>query len=400
MQTTPSKSKRSLTFQSPSQSPSSKREIQIGYILDVTSILKKGSYYYIQFQNEENNAESLIVYNCKIHQSLQHFEGSGDPVKLQVLRQNDTLKVGSFCHVYQAFPSDVAFPLNPSLKENIKLESASKKITIGELKKIDPQANKEKFTVRARISMGDEEAEEISTSWGLKKLKRDIILQDLTGAIEFHIFTNRLEELKDGTSYEITGLTLNDFHGSYMSLSKESSITQIDAIQGLPAAVKKDPLTNEYTIQGFDSVKNEKVFYYCRSCKKEVLITESADWIRCTNIKCNTDLRTRNLKKHGSCEVNFMTGEENDMWATMFPNIIKKIIGGEVKSASQITEVVKKIEDCKVIVNKDVVVDLIFPQEEELNDKENVEDKSSVSKKQGGEEEFFSDEEFGNEVEV
>ena len=115
MQTTPSKSKRSLTFQSPSQSPSSKREIQIGYILDVTSILKKGSYYCIQFQNEENNAESLIVYNCKIHQSLQHFEGSGDPVKLQVLRQNDTLKVGSFCHVYQAFPSDVAFPLNSSL---------------------------------------------------------------------------------------------------------------------------------------------------------------------------------------------------------------------------------------------------------------------------------------------
>ena len=84
-------------------------EIQLGYILDNSSILK-GSYYYIQLQNQENNAAPVIAYNTEIQGTMKNFEKSGDPVMLEVVRSDDgKMKVSSYCNVFQAFPLDVAF---------------------------------------------------------------------------------------------------------------------------------------------------------------------------------------------------------------------------------------------------------------------------------------------------
>ena len=305
-----------------------------------------------------------MVYNSKIHETLKQFEASGAPAKLQVIRQDDSIKMGTYSQVNPAFPGDIDFPLNSQLRDRIKEESTCRVITIAELRKIDARENRESFTVRGIVSLGEEEMEDLETTWGLKKIKRDIVMQDESGSIEFHVFANRLKELKDGKTYEITAMTLSDIRGIHLGLSRESCIKEIAPMKGLPEAAKITPSTKQFDVVGFDSVSREKIFFYCKCCKKEVLITEKTvpTWITCTNIKCNTDLRTTALKRHASCDVNFQIGDGADMWATMFPNILEKIIEGEVQSTAQVNAAVKSIEWCTVIVNKNVIVDILFPE--------------------------------------
>ena len=69
--------------------------------------------------------------------------------------------------------------------------------------------------------MGSEEPQEITTPYG-NKIKRDIDVQDLTGSIPIHIFTNRLDEVQNN----------------------------------------------------FDSYNNERIFWYCKKCKKEIPIAD------------------------------------------------------------------------------------------------------------------------------
>ena len=258
-----------------------------------------------------------MVYNSKIHETLKQFEASGAPAKLQVIRQDDSIKMGTYSQVNPAFPGDIDFPLNSQLRDRIKEESTCRVITIAELRKIDARENRERFTVRGIVSLGEEEMEDLETTWGLKKIKRDIVMQDESGSIEFHVFANRLKELKDGNTYEITAMTLSDIRGIHLGLSKESSIKEIAPMKGLPEAAKITPSKKQFDVVGFDSVSREKIFFYCKCCKKEVLITEKTvpTWITCTNIKCNTDLRTTALKRQASCDVNFQISDGADMWA-------------------------------------------------------------------------------------
>ena len=96
-------------------------------------------------------------------------------------------------------------------------------------------------TVVGRISIGDDDPVEVNTMYGNKKVKRDIMIQDKTGVISFNIFTNRLDEIQDGQTFEITAMTLNFYQS--MQLSRESKITKVEAIQGLTEAVKKQTFT-------------------------------------------------------------------------------------------------------------------------------------------------------------
>ena len=48
-----------------------------------------------------------------------------------------------------------------------------------------------------------------------------------------------------------------------------TTINQVDAIKGLKPSVVV-PSEMRYEVDGFDSYKNPKIFFYCKSCKKEI----------------------------------------------------------------------------------------------------------------------------------
>ena len=374
MQTPPSK--RSLQFGSPSpssQSPSnSKKSLLMGYVLDVSAILK-GYYFYIQLQNEASNVVQIPVYNEKIHQTFMNFGASGDPVKIEVYMQDDgSMRLSTHGHAYPASLAEVGFSLNSSLKQKIQIDKVSRPTEIKNLRKINIHGNKEKFTLRGRIDMGPEEAEEIDTTFGTKKIKKDIEIIDITGKVEFHVFSNRLNEMQNGLCYELTSLTLNDYGGTHMRTTRESSITLIEQIEGLPPPSLKPSASQTYTIVGFDSYTNERIFYYCKKCRKEIPIVDEQnipDWIVCPAYKCNTRTRTRNLKIYGACDVNFVTGKDEDLWVAVLPKIMEVICGGDpIKSLAQIIGAVEKVGECDITVEKGKVEEIRFAN---LENKEN-----------------------------
>ena len=364
--------KRSLSFGSPSSSRSpseSKKTTVVGYVLD-TSVVMKGFYFYVQLQDSETNVVQIPVYNAKIHQTISNFEASGDPVKLEVYKQEDgKLKVGSYSHVYPASPRDITFSINSSLKETIQLEKASRKISVKDLRRINARINKEKFTLKGRINLGPDEPREIDTQYGTKMIKKDIEVEDITGKIDFHLFSNRLEEIQHGSSYELTSLLLSDYGGTHVSTTRDSTITLIEPLKGLPPPVLKPSSRTTYTIDGFESFTNERLFIYCKKCHKEIPIEDAqkkADWMTCPAFKCGTRNKTKGLSVFGACDVNFAANKDEYLWVAVLPRILAKILNKDVTDVKQITDAIENVGECEITVERGVLEEIRFEKDNEV----------------------------------
>ena len=387
MQTPPSK--RALDFGSPSQSPSpsqssssSKKVLVVGYVLDVTAIMK-GYYFYIQLQDDADNAALIPVYNSKIHPTFTQFEASGDPIKVEVFKQDDgKMKVGSYGHAYPAAPTEVCFPLNSSLKKTIQLERMSRRITIKDLKMINARVNKEKFTVKGRVNLGPEDPCLIQTAYGEKYIKKDIEIEDASGKIEFHIFSNRLEEFQHCGCYELTNLQLSDYQGIHLGLTRDSIITLIEELKGLPPPLLKPSSKKTYRIVGFDSYTNERIFYYCKKCRKEIPITDDQNiplWLLCPAYKCNTRNRTTNMTLQGACDVNIFVGKNEDIWVSVLPKIMEQICRDEIKNVGQVISAIESVGECRLTVEKGKVEEIKFGKEDEKKDEAVAVEQSEIN---------------------
>ena len=71
----------------------------------------------------------------------------------------------------------------------------------------------------------------------------------------------------------------------------------------------------------------------------------------------NAQIRSKNLKFNGSVEVNFEISEDEDMWATMYVEIVEQVCG-KIRNTEQIQNCLKKIGNCTTVVNKGVVKEL------------------------------------------
>ena len=103
---------------------------------------------------------------------------------------------GSYCKVHPAAVTDVVFQLNTHLKEEITSANECRQVTVNELKNIDPFNNNEKFTIRAKIHLGEEDLVKISTTYGVKKIKRDVYTIDTTGKMKIQVFENNCPSLQ------------------------------------------------------------------------------------------------------------------------------------------------------------------------------------------------------------
>lgn len=269
---TPQKAvKRPLEFLSPTSSPS-KKEILVGYILDVGEI-QKGFYYSLTVQTSPNEVIRMTCYKVEVHSTMRQFAESGHAAKLEVYRSEDgRVRFNTYCKIYSAPPAECHFTLNEMLKKNLQLEKVSNETTIAALKKIDTVRNKDRFTITGRVSMGSEEPTPINTSYGPVAIKRDMFIEDNTGKINMQIFENKLDWFTHGKSYKITSMTLNSFnHNIHVGLHRESNVTEITDIKNLPALII-DERKKQIRIDGFNSVKNAKVFFLCTGCKKEIAV--------------------------------------------------------------------------------------------------------------------------------
>ena len=70
-----------------------------------------------------------------------------------------------------------------------------------------------------------------------------------------------------------------------------------------------------------------------------------------------------------SVEVNFFLEEGDSMWATIYPDVLKKICSDSFPSSvEEITKLIKDMQPCTVVVEKQAVKDIIIPEDEHVED--------------------------------
>ena len=326
-------------------------------------MIKQGSYpyYTIQLQNGANSVLQIVCYNTKAHSKLLQILKSENPIKIELQpprRDSDSVKFNSSCLVTSLLQIDVEFKLNCELKLSIEMEKESRETKIGNLTNINASANTELFTVTGKVIMGTNNLDQITTANGFAAIKRDVYIQDETGFINLQIFENRLREFKQNCFYKITCAKPSSYRRNiYLSLTKNTVITSAAEIENLTAPNLFGDSTT-YDIDGFDGFRNVKIFYNCKNCKKQMdILNVNDDWVVCGNLQCNAQIRSKKLKFNGSVEVNFEISEDEDMWATMYAEIVEQVCG-KIRNTEQIQNCLKEIGNCNIVVNKGVIKEL------------------------------------------
>ena len=168
---------------SPAKSP--KKSSITGYVLVVSPLLN--FYFYIEFQDGPYSRTNIPIFNNRIHGNCSMFESSEDPVYLEVIHTaNGKYKVGSSHQIRACSKESIEFPINHSLKETVKVENVSKVVTIRELKQVNAKMNHSRFTLRGRISIGEDKPITVDSDYGTRIMKNDIEIQDATSKVELH----------------------------------------------------------------------------------------------------------------------------------------------------------------------------------------------------------------------
>ena len=200
-------------------------------------------------------------------------------------------------------------------------------------------------------------------NWGPKKIKRDIYVDDPSGRINMQVFESKVALFEDGKCYKITHATLNKFLGGlHVSLNADTRVTEIPEIKGLKPIVSA---TKSLRIDMFSAVRNIHITYTCRGCKKNIDLEDdsSVERIRCTNPDCGASSPSSKLKAKVSCQVNIDVDDDQDIWVTLFDDVIKKLIPHKVKNSAEVEKVLNGLTDFTVVYDEErfTVKDIIIP---------------------------------------
>ena len=325
MATTPRTPKRQSSSDVNNLVSPTKKEVLSGYVLYVSPMLNRGQFsqYTVQLQTHPEFTQKMIAFNSKVHATLVASMESGSRIKMEVRRNNENGNVvfGSNCKLYPANATEVDFRINTALKNELQVKTECPEIMINALKKVEPNTN-QRHTLKATVTIGEEEPHVITTQYGQSRIKRDLELADATGSINFQVFENGLPLFTDGVSYKITHIKINKFLGNiHVGLTGDSQVSEIPTLEGVQKPKSK---LRTVDVDSFASIRNIKICLTCRSCKKDLIPSteRNVQKIQCTNFKCGAMCMIKKLRSRITAEVNIDLNENEDVWLTILNNEI------------------------------------------------------------------------------
>ena len=78
--------------------------------------------------------------------------------------------------------------------------------------------------------------------------------------------------------------------------------------------------------------------------------------IMCTHGNCGASNSAIKMKPRVICEVNIDIDDEHDIWATVFDDVLKKVIPGKILSTAHVHEVLTGLRDIAVVVDTEHLV--------------------------------------------
>ena len=137
-----------------------------------------------------------------------------------------------------------------------------------------------------------------------KKLNRTtFIIADKTAAIELTYWGDDAD-LKVGSTYHFSSITVKLFQTKKLSTTKETTIVEVEDV-GPVARYTSDEVKLEVTIMGIN-LSTDSV---CVFCGNKIQINEDLSTVKCNT--CNKRSLKQNVEKKTKCELSFTDGNDN-----------------------------------------------------------------------------------------
>ena len=320
---------------------------------------KKGTqYYHCTLQTSPTKAWRVVGFNQATHTQCQHYEKTGNPVKLlNVKEDNGQFLVNQTTTLLQMTNSDVTFTSTPSssLSDNAKQSSpaVASNITLNQLSTL---TRNQKVNVTGILTLGQTPAKEVKKRNSENgKVKEDCVIEDATGNAILHIWDDLIDKVQNSKSYTFKNLSVKSYSGNTMLGT--TAWTTFDEVQTELKQVKgPDLLENKekkVTVQEFKFVDKLNIYFQCqiKACNKKMPYDINANIIKCPS--CGATQKTKASKKAMSARL-CADVDGRETWFTAFTDVLKSLIDNKQESnltSDQISEALLSAENVTMLVD-------------------------------------------------
>ena len=182
---------------------------------------KKGTqYFHCTLQTSPTKTLKVVGFDQTTHNQCQHFETTGNPVKLVNVREdNGQILVNQQSTLLQMSNSDVTFQYTPSsLSADFTAHNGpavtSADISLNHLQNL---TRSQMVNVKGVITLGDKPPKQVKKRNGENgTVKKDCVIEDTTGHAVLHIWDEMINELQTSQSYSIKNLSVKNYSRNTM----------------------------------------------------------------------------------------------------------------------------------------------------------------------------------------
>ena len=251
---------------------------------------KKGTqYFHCTLQTSATKTLRVVVFDQATHNQCQHFETTGNPVKLVNVREdNGQILVNQQSTLLQMSTSDVTFQYTPSsLSADCAAQNGpavtSTNISLNHLQNLTRNQN---VNVKGVITLGDKPPKEVKKRNGENgTVKEDCVIEDATGHAVLHIWDEMINKFQTSKSYSIKNLSVKNYSGNTMlgttvATTFEEVPPVLEQVQGSNLLKNTD---KKVTVEEFKFVDKLNISLQCqlKSCNKKIPYTINDKIVTC-----------------------------------------------------------------------------------------------------------------------
>jgi len=174
---------------------------------------KKGpQYFHCTLQTSPTKTLRVVGFDQTTHNQRQHFETTGNPVKLVNVREdNGQILVNQQSTLLQMSNSDVTFQYTPSSLSADFTAQNGPAVTFTDisLNYLQNLTRNQKVNVKGVTTLGEKPPKQVKKRNGENgTVKEDCVIEDATGCAVLHIWDEMINKLETSQSYSIKNLSV------------------------------------------------------------------------------------------------------------------------------------------------------------------------------------------------
>lgn len=314
---------------------------------------KKGTqYFHCTLQTSPTKTLRVVGFDQATHNQCQHFETTGNPVKLVNVREdNGQILVNQQSTLLQMSNSDVTLQYTPSsLSADCTAQNGpavtSTDISLNHLQNL---TRNQKVNVKGVITLGHKPPKQVKKRNGENgTVKEDCAIEDATGHTVLNIWDEMINKLQTSKSYSIKNLSVKNYSRNTML---GTTVTTFKEVSSLLQQVQGSNL-----LRNTDKKVTAKLNIYLqcqlKSCNKKIPYTINDKIVTCPS--CSATQKTKSSKKAMSARL-CADVDGTETWFAAFTDVLQCLLNKNKEdtplTSNQISEALLSVENITVLVD-------------------------------------------------